>query len=338
MLCILLALIFIILYPILGIFSKSFRVNAKKAISCAFKRATLRKCDDDFGKEFKDKFLSKLIFKYPKVAKFFDKTLSFWLLLIVVINIVGLIYFLVGALNLFVYDTCYPTNGESCSLSGEACSVDSVTSPSILDTIKRIPSRLKTWEAKEYISETATYYKTFDNSKPVALEIIDPLCTFCKKLWGNINEAKFTDRYNLTYIAYPIPEGNGYKFKNSYVIASYMEALKKFPLANSDVQADWRLLDKIFTDKKDGIDMQEVINISYSNDQTVEYINKSLKEFGYTDEQIALIKSLAESSTVKETIKSNRDLVENKIQTIKIPTIIFNGVRHDRVVDVEGLK
>jgi len=331
MLCILLALIFIILYPILGIFSKSFRVNAKKAISCAFKRATLRKCDDDFGKEFKDKFLSKLIFKYPKVAKFFDKTLSFWLLLIVVINIVGLIYFLVGALNLFVYDTCYPTNGESCSLSGEACSVDSVTSPSI-------PSRLKTWEAKEYISETATYYKTFDNSKPVALEIIDPLCTFCKKLWGNINEAKFTDRYNLTYIAYPIPEGNGYKFKNSYVIASYMEALKKFPLANSDVQADWRLLDKIFTDKKDGIDMQEVINISYSNDQTVEYINKSLKEFGYTDEQIALIKSLAESSTVKETIKSNRDLVENKIQTIKIPTIIFNGVRHDRVVDVEGLK
>lgn len=338
MLCILLALIFIILYPILGIFSKSFRVNAKKAISCAFKRATLRKCDDDFGKEFKDKFLSKLIFKYPKLAKFFDKTLSFWLLLIVVINIVGLIYFLVGALNLFVYDTCYPTNGESCSLSGEACSVDSVTSPTILDTIKRIPSRLKTWEAKEYVSETATYYKTFNNSKPVALEIIDPLCTFCKKLWGNIKEAGFTERYNLTYVAYPIPEGTSYKFKNSYVIARYMEALKKFPLANSEVPADWKLLDKVFSDKKDGIDMQEVINISYSNDQTTEYILKSLKEFGYTDEQIGLIKSLAESDTIKKSLDNQKDLVENKIQTIKIPTIIFNGVRHDRVVDVQGLK
>ena len=338
MLCILLALIFIILYPILGIFSKSFRVNAKKAISCAFKRATLRKCDDDFGKEFKDKFLSKLIFKYPRVAKFFDKTLSFWLLLIVVINIVGLIYFLVGALNLFVYDTCYPTNGESCSLSGEACSVDSVTSPTILDTIKRIPSRLKAWEAKEYVSETATYYKAFDNSKPTSLEIIDPLCKFCKKLWGNIKEAGFTDRYNLTYIAYPIPEGDGFKFKNSYVITSYVEALKSFPLASSEIPADWKLLDKIFTDKKDGIDIQEVINISYSNDQTVEYILKSLKEFGYTDEQLLLIKSLAESSIIKEKVSSNKDLVENKIQTIKIPTIIFNGARYDRVVDINGLK
>lgn len=338
MLCILLALIFIILYPILGIFSKSFRVNAKKAISCAFKRATLRKCDDDFGKEFKDKFLSKLIFKYPRVAKFFDKTLSFWLLLIVVINIVGLIYFLVGALNLFVYDTCYPTNGESCSLSGEACSVNSTTTPTILDTIKRIPSRLKKWEAKEYVSETATYYKVFDSSKPTALEIIDPLCKFCKKLWGNIKEAGFTDRYNLTYIVYPIPEGTSYKFKNSYVIARYMEALKKFPLANSEVPSDWKLLDKVFTDKKDGIEMQEVINISYSNDQTTEYILKSLKEFGYSDEQIGLIKSLAESDTVKNSLDSQKDIVENKIQTIKIPTIIFNGVRHDRVVDVEGLK
>jgi len=84
--------------------------------------------------------------------------------------------------------------------------------------------------------------------------------------------------------------------------------------------------------------MQEVINISYTNDQTTEYILKSLKEFGYTEEQIALIRSLAESDTVKKSLDSQKDIVENKIQTIKIPTIIFNGVRHDRVVDVEGLK
>jgi len=117
-----------------------------------------------------------------------------------------------------------------------------------------------------------------------------------------------------------------------------MEALKKFPLANSEIPSDWKLLDKIFTDKKEGIEMQEVINISYTNDQTTEYILKSLKEFGYTEEQIALIRSLAESDTVKKSLDSQKDIVENKIQTIKIPTIIFNGVRHDRVVDVEGLK
>jgi hypothetical protein len=47
-----------------------------------------------------------------------------------------------------------------------------------------------------------------DPSKPYALEVIDPGCVFCAELFKNIKEADVESRYNLTYMAYPIPDPN----------------------------------------------------------------------------------------------------------------------------------
>lgn len=338
MFCILVFIVFLLLFPIFGIFSKKYREFFKKSWSCAFKKMTFKACDVNFGEEIKTKLISKIIFKYPKLGKFLDKTATLWVTIFILINIGSLVYLANGALNLWVYDTCSPTNGESCSLGGEACSVNSDKAPSVFETISRIPDRLKDWKVNEYISPTATYYLTYDNSKQDALEIIDPGCEYCKKLWDNIKSGQIEQRYNLTYLVYPIPENNDYKFRFSYLIASYMEALKieNLPVSGQPLHStDWLLLDKIFTDysNKYKTNMQNAINTLYSKEEVVEIIHGYLREFGYSEDQIAYIDSLTNSDQVKTALSEQKSITEDKVKTIKIPTFMYNGNRYDRVIE-----
>lgn len=343
MLCIIIFIIFLILFPIFGIFSKDYRVLFKKAWQCAFKKIRLKPCDEDFSKELKNKLLSKLIFRFPRLAKFLDKTATFWALLFTIVSLWSLLYVANAGLNLWVYDTCNPTSGESCALGGESCGLNANEPPSIIETLSRVPDRFKTWEATEYISDNATYYNSFDPAKPTAVEFIDPGCKFCKKLWKNIKEAGFEDKYNLTYVVYPIPnhtEAN-FRFQHSYYIASIMEAIKAAPALadpNSTTPNDWRLLDKIFTEEAENTDLQNAINTLYSREEVRTLIQSYLQEFGYSPEQIQQIEILAESEEIKTSLARQADIVENKLKTIKIPTIVFSGKRYDRVVDSNTLK
>lgn len=332
-----------ILFPIFGIFSKEYRIMFKKSWVCAFKRITLKPCDEDFASELKNLILGKLIFRFPRFARFLDKTASFWAVLFVIISLWSLLYTANAGLNLWVYDTCNPTNGESCALGGESCGINTTEPPTIFETLSRIPDRLKTWNSEDYISTTATYYNEFDQNKPIAVEFIDPGCKYCKKLWKNIKEAGFQDKYNITYVVYPIPNHNeeAFRFQHSYYIASLMEAIKLSPPPqnpNSTVPNDWRLLDKIFTENTAETDLQNAINTLYTKEQVVELIRQYLKEFGYTDNQIVAIEVKAESSQVKESLANQSNIVRNKLKTIKIPTIVFDGKRYDRVIDSDTLK
>lgn len=338
MLCITIFILFLLFFPI-GMFFKTYRSFFKKAWSCTFRRITLKPCDESFGDEVKNLILGKLFFKFPEFAKFLDKTMAYWAALFVLISLASLLYVTNAGLNLLVYDTCNPTSGESCSLGGEACGLSSAQSPSLLETISRVPNRFKTWDAKEYISESATYYTQYDPLKPIAVEFIDPGCGFCKKLWINIKDAEFENKYNLTYVLYPIPQvstDSGYKFQHSYYISSILEAIKIEPIPeqiNSTLPSDWRLLDKIFTVKVDHTDLQNAINTLYSKEEVAQIIMNYLKEFGYSDTQITEILSLAESKQVRESLEEQAIIVTDKLKTVKIPTIVFNGKRYDRVID-----
>ncbi len=352
-----------IFFPILGFFPK-YRQLFGRSWSCVFKKITLKPCDINLGEELKNAFLGKIIFKFPRFAKFLDKTFSFWAFLFVIINIWSLVYTLTAATNLWVYDTCNPDTGESCSLSGEACGVasNSLTFEDALkqnklpqwvvqpitqysDTLSKIPDRFKTWNAEEYLASKPTYYLPYDANKPTAVEFVDPGCSYCKKLYKNIKESSFEKKYNLTYVIYPIPDknkANGYKFQASYTIATYLEALKKIPLENSTEKtpADWQLLSYFFTENdKTYFDVQNKFNLGLDKAKIIPEIEKILKEkIGYNDEQIKQISQLANSEEIKTEIKNQREIVEQKVKTIRIPTIIFGGRRFDRVIDVEKLK
>jgi hypothetical protein len=208
---------------------------------------------------------------------------------------------------------------------------------SLGETFAAIPARLQTWTAEDYLPANASYF-TEDAANPVAVEVIDPGCTFCKALFQNIEDAGFESDYNLTYIAYPIAGTEGYKFPNSLLVTQYLEALRLHPADDAETPVDWQVLERIFTEKTPaGLPWQGAINSMDSTEATATLIGW-LDEFGLSADQIDVIVAEAGSDTVTDIIAANKTLVEEKIATVKIPTIIFDGRRHDGLVSVDGLQ
>jgi len=350
-----------IILAIISIFSASHRKLAKKAWSCTLRRVTLRPCDSSFKEETKNKILSHVANKTPKLVKAADVTIEVASFLLVILTVWSLVVAIESGLNLFVWGTCAPKHASSCSLSSETCSIDQIDKSfwdltmegkpymwlvngfqDFAKTVSNIPTRLQHWEAKDYLPQNATYLEPKNDAKPTALEIIDPGCVVCGHLFSNIKHSNFADKYNLAYIAYPIKNPNQtgqYKFKNSYVVTTYLEALKLNPLVGQKTPTDWQILERIYTWKnKDGVLYQIKINASLNTNQTIELLKAWMKEIGYSDKQISKITSDASSQKVADIIKANQNIVEMKVKTVGIPTIIFNGQRHEGLVKTQDLK
>ncbi len=353
-----------IILGILAIFSASYRPLAKKAWYCVGRRITFKPCDINFGEEMKGKLLGKLIITHPKLAKFLDRWIDVLSFIFVILTLWSLYTAALAGLNLWVYDTCNPVSGESCSLGGEACGLErprlsfiesvqygevgtwfTTSFTDFGETLSRVPDRFKNWNAAEYVPPTGVYYRPYDAKKPVAIEALDPSCKFCRQLFSNIQEAGFEKKYNLSFVLYPIPSKetpNGYKFPYSPMLASYVEAVKKVPLKNgSQVNPGWQLLEKIFSKADDTVKVvywQEAFNTLYNDDQAKNKIHEFLKEMGYTQDQIEEIEKISQSKEVKDALVEQADIVVNKLKTVKIPTIVFGGRRYDRLVDTNTLQ
>jgi len=343
--------------------SAKYRRYLSKAWHCTFRRVTFRPCDISFKDEVKGRLLARVAVRKPKMVKAASIGLEIAAFLVIVLTVWSLYVVVKSGLNLYVYGTCNPSNAASCSLGAEACSIEEVK-PSFVDsaksfklhewfgsefsdfgkTITSVPARARDWKAADYQPANASYSKPYDASKPIAVEIIDPGCLYCQQLYRNIKQAAFDNRYNLTYIAYPIPDStqpSGYKFSNSKLIVSYLEAIRLQPpkQANEGDQAvDWRILDRLFVGTTDsGANWQTVINTSYSNNQTTALLHEWLAEFGYSEGEIDSLQVLAASDQVASIMADNERLVRDEIKTVKIPTIIYDGRRHDGVVKAEDL-
>ena len=121
-------------------------------------------------------------------------------------------------------------------------------------------------------------------------------------------------------------------------MTQYLEALRLHPLDGAETPVDWQILERIFTEKAEtGLPWQDTINKMDSLEATDTLVGW-LGEFGLTAEQIDVVVAEAGSDAVTEVIAANKTIVEDKINTIKIPTIIFDGRRHDGLVSVDGLQ
>ncbi|PIV90729.1 hypothetical protein COW46_01120 [Candidatus Gracilibacteria bacterium CG17_big_fil_post_rev_8_21_14_2_50_48_13] len=349
-----------LVFLLLGIFSLRYRRLAVDAWNCVLHRVTFRPCDSTFRDDVRGMVAGSLMKRSPRLAAYFLRWADLLAWIFVLLSLWSLLSVMVIGLNLWIYDTCDPNQSESCSLGGEACSIGS-TAPGFLeaaakgellswsmrpfttfaDTVSRIPDRLKTWQAEDYLSPTATYRNTYNPTKPTALEIIDPGCVVCRKLTGRIKETDFATRYNLTYIAYAIPDGGiGTKFPFSGDVVRLLEAVKLLDKEQQSTRArDWEVLDRIFETEKDEADsLQNLLNTAMTPAQAESALRKVLQDTGFTEEEIRRIDFLRSSEEVSKTISAQRAIVEEQVRTKKIPTVLFDGRRFDRLPDLSQLQ
>ncbi len=344
---------------VLAVFSARYRRSLARAWGCALRRVTFRPCDTSFGQDLKDHLLAPVAARRPDLVRPAALAIEVGALLIVLTTVWSLYVVAKGGLNLWVYGTCDKADPQGCSLGAEACSIGDVT-PSFLDSLVRldivgaignevadvaetlaaIPDRLRSWDAAEYLPPNVTWRTGYDPSRPTALEIVDPGCSACAEVAANMLEAGFGDRYNVAYIAYPIPDPIGTKFANSGLVVRYLEALRLHPLDGAAVPVDWQVLERILTGTDpahEGVPWQAVINEATTAEATA-LLHAWLAELGLGPEAIDTIAQTAASAEVATIVESNTRLVREDIGTRKIPTLIFDGGRHDGLVSADALR
>jgi hypothetical protein len=331
--------------PIIRIFNKKAADSIwklfKKSTYCVSRRATFRKCDSSFKDDVKNSILKKVVLKHPTWVKPLSVVIEVASVLIILLTIWSLLVGVKSLVSLYVYGTCNPSQPTSCVLdSSESCGIDSkpigfFENPiawtgnwfgEFGGAIAAIPTRMKNWDVRDYLSENPAYYNKYGADKPLALDVFDPGCIICRRSYVAQKESGFLDKYNVALLPYPIRD----RFANSYLVTRYIEATRLKPLSDAARSAEWLIVDRMFTGKTtDGDNFQNAFNYTYNDKQAREVLDGWLKDFGYMPEQITEIIKLVDSDQVKKQIDKNRDIVDNQIKTKKIPTMIFDGKRHD---------
>lgn len=308
----------------------------KKAWGCVGKKIRLQKCETNFKDDVKNTLLSKIVLKHPKWVKPLGAAIEVGAVLIVVITVWSLVESIKALLAIWVFGTCNVSQPESCALGAEVCGIEAAEPKNPLEWTGRwfsewgeifvnIPDRFRSWNAEEYLVEPYSFATTYQDDRPLALDIFDPGCTVCMQSYRNQKDSGFFEQYNTVLMVYPIklPDGS-YKFANSDLIARYIYATD---LLKTDYAP--KIINRLFTESNsEGINYQSVF--LNSDHATAEKLLQTwLAEFGASKKQIDQLSQTATSDEVSDIMTEIQTTVENKIHAKGIPTLIYDGKKHN---------
>jgi len=308
----------------------------KKAWGCVGKKVRLQKCETNFKDDVKNTLLSKVVLKHPTWVKPLGTAIELGAILIVVVTIWSLVESLKALLAIWVFGTCNVSQPESCALGAEVCGIEAAEPTNPLEWTGRwfsewgeifvnIPDRFHSWHAEDYLVEPYSFATTYQDDKPLALDIFDPGCTICLQSYRNQKQSGFFNEYNTVLMVYPIelPDGS-YKFANSDLIARYMYAAD---LLDTDYAP--QIIDRIFTAADaDGVNYQAVF-LGTSREEADKLLRSWLTEFGASKKQVEQISQAATSDKVTTIMAQVKTMVEDKIHVKGIPTLIYDGKKHN---------
>lgn len=317
----------------------------KKAWGCVGKKVRLQKCDTNFKDDVKNTLLSRVILKHPKWVGPLGTAIEVSAVLIVILTVWSLIEAVKAILALWVFGTCNVSQPAQCALGAEVCSIDSVEPSNPAEYVGRwfsewgeifgaIPDRFQNWQAEDYVVEPAvTALGDASSDAEQALDIFDPGCLVCLQSYRNQKSSGFFDQYKTTLMVFPIslPDG-GYKYANAdlfarYFYASAIVSQDDEKLTEKNLGAN--LVDRLFTGANaEGINYQSVLTTA-SADEAKNLLEAWLKDFGANKKQVARITELVVSDQVTEILNQVSEIVENKIHAKGIPTLIYDGKKHN---------
>lgn len=321
-------------------FGKKYFAVFKKAWHCVFKKVRLQKCDTNFKDDVKNTLLKKVILKHPKWVKPLSVFIEIFSIVIVFITVWSLVIAIKSLLALWVFGTCNVSKPSACSLASESCSIDEEEAHNIFEQIGQnigqwgeifggIPDRLKSWGDSDFseLENLAVLNQNEDyNKENNAYDIIDPGCIVCLNSYKNQLSSDFAKNHKILLVVYPIekPEG-GYKFKNSGIASKYIIATQ----INKN-EFTGKIINRLFTEKDEkGISFQTRLNNDWSEEETVKTFSSWMKDFGASADEVKKIETAISSEEVENALKKNKDVVDNKIHAKSIPTLIYDGRKHN---------
>ncbi len=314
---------------------KSYLSMLKKSWGCLWKKVRLQKCETGFKDDVKNTLLSRVTVKHPTWVKPLGVVIEVLSVVIVVVAVWALITAVKSLLALWALGSCNVTKPSACSLGGEICSIDETEPNNPIEWTGRwfeewgeifqaIPEKFRTYDMAEYNFAYLSTEAQADEA-PLAVDIFDPGCSVCRASYRNQLEDGFFERYNTRLVPFPIQDGDGsFKFRNSELIAKYLLAAEKFEPGLAD-----KILRPLFTENNEaGQQYQDAFNVMYSAEEAREQLEKWLSAAGKSEEEVAKIRELAESSEVAAEMASNKQLVEQDLNIRGIPTIFYDGAKH----------
>ncbi len=321
---------------------KKYWAVFKKAWGCVWKKVRLQKCETNFKDDVKNSLLSKVVLKHPAWVKPLGLAIETGAILIVVITIWSLVESVKALLALWVFGTCNVSQPASCALGAEVCGIDSAEPTNPIEWTGRwfsewgeifanIPDRFHDWNVEDYLVEPYDFATKYQDNNPLAMDIIDPGCLICMQSYRNQKASGFFDRYNTVLMIYPIqlPDGS-YKFNNSDLITKYIHAANL-----RDTSYGSQIIDRLFTESNDkGVAYQSVLMQSTSQ-EAEQILQDWLKDFGANKTEIADLAKLAQSEEVQKIMSEVKTMVEDKIHAKGIPTLLYDGKKHNGLYKTE---
>ena len=343
MVCIAAFIILCLLSVFVGVLSifrrdigKKYWATFKKSWGCVGKRVTFQKCETNFKEDVKNSILRKVVVRKPKLVKPIGVAIEVAAVLIVLITAWSLVEGAKAGMALWTLGTCNVSQPEACVVGAtDVCPVNGAELNWFEEwgvIFQAIPGKFKNWDAEQYLMEKPIWFHTFDESKPVAIDIFDPGCDKCLQSFVNQVDAGFFSDYNVAMLPYPTAgESREFRFNNSYVVTTYILAVAKVPLVeSSNINTAWRIPMRLFTEfDDDGIIWQSVMKSDETSEADArEIIESWLVEWGYSSGDISAIRKLAEGDEVMEQMEEIRVLVHDRIQVLGVPTTIYDGRKH----------
>lgn len=308
----------------------------KKSWGCVGKKVRLQKCETNFKDDVKNSLLSRVVLKHPSWVKPLGIAIEVNAILIVFITIWSLVEAVKALLALWVFGTCNVSQPANCALGAEVCGIDAAEPSNPIEWTGRwfsewgeiftnIPDKFRDWDTEQFLVEPYSFATSYQDGKPLALDIFDPGCTICMQSYRNQKTSGFFNEYNTVFMVYPIelPDG-GYKFNNSDLIARYIHATN---LAETDYAS--QIINRLFTESNQkGINYQSAF-ISMSRSDAEKTLQSWLKDFGASTKQVEDISQSANSDTVTTIMQRVKTMVEDTIHVKGIPTLIYDGKKHN---------
>jgi len=129
-------IIALIVFGILGIFSAKYRIIAKEAFNCTFKKLTFRKCDTGLDTRLKGEITGKILKFSPRLGRMAYRYFEVFSWIFLILTLVTLFFMGLGLYNYIAYGNCngpnstafciydpLGTNRPHNATQGETCSV-----------------------------------------------------------------------------------------------------------------------------------------------------------------------------------------------------------------------